>query len=95
MRTTVRIDDNLLEEAKRLAANAKTSLGQFVEDAIRETIARRKAHAERPRVSLPTFRGGGLQPGVDLDGNAALLDLLDADDDASDCRQHPDLRLSG
>ena len=29
---------------------------------------------------LPTFRGGGLQPGVDLDDTAHLLDLMSAGD---------------
>jgi hypothetical protein len=32
------------------------------------------------RVPLPTFRGEGLLPGVDLDDSASLLDLMDGDD---------------
>jgi hypothetical protein len=35
--------------------------------------------AARP---LPTFAGQGLQPGVDLDDTASLLDLMDARDAA-------------
>jgi hypothetical protein len=31
-------------------------------------------------VSLPVFKGKGLQPGVDLDDSASLLDLMQADD---------------
>jgi hypothetical protein len=31
-------------------------------------------------VALPVFKGKGLQPGVDLDDSAALLDLMDAAD---------------
>ena len=32
-----------------------------------------------PEEPLPIFRGGALQPGVDLDDSAALADLMDAD----------------
>ncbi len=32
--------------------------------------------------SLPTFRGKGLQPGVDLDDTASLLELMDRGDAA-------------
>jgi hypothetical protein len=31
-------------------------------------------------VTLPVFKGKGLQPGVDLDDAASLLDLMQADD---------------
>jgi len=34
----------------------------------------------REPVSLPTFRGDGLQPGVDLDDTASLLDVMDEPD---------------
>jgi hypothetical protein len=33
-------------------------------------------------VPLPTFGGQGLQPGVDLDDTATLLDLMDRGDAA-------------
>ncbi|MGQ0815653.1 MAG: hypothetical protein ACT4O1_14555 [Gemmatimonadota bacterium] len=33
--------------------------------------------APRERVRLPTYGKGGLQPGVDLDNSAALLDLME------------------
>jgi len=31
-------------------------------------------------MALPVFRGKGLEPGVDLDDTAGLLDLMDAGD---------------
>jgi hypothetical protein len=43
-------------------------------------VRRRQVH-QRSRVRLPTYPGWGLQPGVDLDNNAALLDLMDQHDD--------------
>lgn len=73
----MRLDDDLLREAKAHAAATERTLTQLIEDALRETLARRTATTKRPRIDLPTFRGGRLQPGVDLDSNAALLDIME------------------
>ena len=51
-----------------------------IEDALREALARRRAGAARPRLRLRTFKGLGLQPGVNLDRDAALLDLIEGVD---------------
>jgi len=77
MRTTVRLDDHLLARAKRLAADRGTTLTAVIEESLRETIARGEAPRRRPRVPFPTFTGDGLQPHVDLDDSAALLDLME------------------
>jgi hypothetical protein len=79
MRTTINIDDALLAEAKQVAARTGRSLTAVVEDALRESLHRRR-HTARGAVALPTFGEGGVQPGVDLDDSAALLDLMDHDD---------------
>jgi hypothetical protein len=79
MRTTIRLDDDLLAEAKQLAARTRRSLNAVIEDALREMLARREQPA-RTVVRLTTFRGNGLRPGVDLDDSAALYDLMDADE---------------
>jgi hypothetical protein len=78
MRTTINIDDALLAEAKQVAARTGRSLTAVVEDALRESLHRRR-HTTRRVVELPTFGEGGVQPGVDLDDSAALLDLMDHD----------------
>jgi plasmid stability protein len=78
MRTTVDLPDDLLSEAKQRAAREGRSLSDVVRDAVRSSFAR-TAPAKREAVELPTFEGGGLQPGVDLDDSAALLDLMDRD----------------
>lgn len=77
MRTTIRIDDALLAEAKRRAANSGRTLTAVVEDALREAFARRADRGRAPRPELPVFRGGRVLPGVDLDDSAALLDLME------------------
>lgn len=78
MRTTLNIDDDLLRNAKETAARHDRTLTAVVEDALRESLARRRTATRRPAVELPTFHGeGGLMPGVDLDDNAGLRALLD------------------
>jgi Bacterial antitoxin of type II TA system, VapB len=79
MRTTIKIDDGLLAEAKRVAAETDQTLGEVVEEALRERLARRRAVGRGQGLPLPTSGGGGLMPGVDLDNNAALLDLMERD----------------
>jgi len=76
MRTTIRLDDQLLAEVKQLAARTGRTLTAVIEDALRQMLARGKTTGKRSRLKLPTFRGGGLQPGVDLDDSAALLESM-------------------
>lgn len=82
MRTTVRLDDQLLTEAKKLAAETGTTLTAVMEDALRAALARPKQVRRRARVRLTTFGGRGLRPGVDLDDTAALLDRMEHSDAA-------------
>ena len=79
MRTTIRLDDDLLARAKRAAVERGTTLTALIEDALRRALAPEPTRTRRP-VSLPTFRGDGLQPGVDLDDTSSLLDLMDERD---------------
>jgi antitoxin component of RelBE/YafQ-DinJ toxin-antitoxin module len=77
MRTTITLDDALIVEIKTSAAHTARTMNQVITDAIRLGLAK-SAEARRAPVKLPVFHGGGtLQPGVDLDSNAALLDLMD------------------
>ena len=78
MRTTIRLDDDLLARAKELAARSGRTLTAVIEDALRLLMARRPS-GQPELLKLPTFDGGGLQPGVDLDDTAGLVDLMEAD----------------
>ena len=80
MRTTVRLNDPLLADAKKYAAERGKNLTAVIEDALREVLARRRHTTARRRVRLPVFRGGKLQPGVDLDDTSALMDLMEGRD---------------
>lgn len=81
MRTTIRIDDQLLAETKRLALRTGRSLTAVIEDALREVVARQGDSDRRTAVRLTTVGGRGILPGVDLDDSAALLDLLEGSHD--------------
>ena len=80
MRTTIRIDETLLQDAKHLAVRTGRSLTAVIEDALREALARQRAAAPRQPVEWVTVGGKGLRPGVDLDDSASLLDLMEAPD---------------
>ncbi len=82
MRTTIRLDDELLREVKQLAADTGRTLTAVIEDALRETLARRAQKPKRERISLPTWPGH-LLPGIDLNNSAALLDIMEGLDDPS------------
>jgi hypothetical protein len=77
------MDDQLLRRAKWVAVETNRTLTAVIEDALRESLARRDAVARAAPVTLPTVGGRGVRPGVDLDDSAALLDLMDNDDEAS------------
>jgi len=77
VRITLNLPDDLLARLKKLAAESGTTVTALIQDAIREALARRGARRRPDRVELTTFGTGGLQPGVDLDDSAALLDLTE------------------
>jgi hypothetical protein len=79
MRTTVRLDDQLLRAAKAEAARSGRTLTRVIEDALREALRRKPKKRAPGSVRLTTFGGDGLCPGVDLDDSAALLDLMDGE----------------
>lgn len=90
MRTTLNIDEALLAEFKQLAARTHRSLSAVIQDALRESLARQAAASSAKRVKLPTSGRGGLMPGVDLDDNAALTEILEAERDQRLLRGFPD-----
>ncbi|MFZ5875251.1 MAG: type II toxin-antitoxin system VapB family antitoxin [Nitrospirota bacterium] len=78
MRTTIRLNDRLLQEAKQLAARSGRTLTSVIEEALRALLARPRHPAKRARVRLTTVTGRGPAAGVDLDDTAGLLDLMES-----------------
>jgi hypothetical protein len=71
MRTTVRLDDALFEQAKREARRRNETLTSLIEQGLRLILA-------DPEVSLPVCtRDGGTLPGVDLNDTSSTLDAME------------------
>ena len=81
MRTTIRLDDELLLQVKNYALRKGRTMTSVIEDALRVMLARQASMKQRPPIKLTTVKGNGLQPGVDLDDSAALLSIMEANDD--------------
>lgn len=80
MRTTVRLEPELLTRAKAHAAATGRSLNTLIEEALRQSLARIERTQPATAVTLPTFAGGrGVRPGIDLDDSASLWELDDED----------------
>jgi hypothetical protein len=78
MRTTVRLDDALLERARREAERRGETLTSLIERGLRLVLAHPDKRSKRRHVEIPVCReGGGTLPGVDLDDGAALLDIIE------------------
>ena len=79
----MRLDDDLLNQAKRYAAEHGTTLTAMLDQALREILSRSEHRARTEDVQLPSFEGNGLQPGVNLDNSESLLDLMDRQNGSS------------
>jgi hypothetical protein len=78
MRTTVRLEESLLEKAKREAGRRGTTLTALIEQGLRLVLARPSKGAPRRQANLPVCdAGGGPLPGVDLNNSAALLERME------------------
>jgi hypothetical protein len=79
MRTTISIEDSLLEKAKKISHERRCSLRTVIEVALRAAFAkeRKRTRSGAPR-PLKTFKGTGVQPGIDLNSSAALLHEMES-----------------
>jgi hypothetical protein len=78
MRTTVRLDEELLRQAKAVAAREGETVTSLIERGLRLVLASARRRPRRARVTLPVSRAkGGTRRGVNLDDSSALLDILD------------------
>lgn len=77
MRTSLNIEDGLLEEAKSLARQRKNTLGKVLNEALRLELLRvSESPSSKSSAPLKTFRGDGLLAGVDLYHSSELLDIM-------------------
>lgn len=79
MKTTLDINDQLLAQAKALAAKQQTSLTRLIEEGLQLRL-RPQAASPRGKRRIPVFKGrGGLVNGIDPLSNKSLLAAVDDD----------------
>jgi len=64
MKTTIQIPDSLFEEARRVAQRERVTMRSLVEAGLRQVLSDR-AKRGAFRLRRATFRGKGLQPGLE------------------------------
>ena len=80
MKTTLDLNDQLIADAKALAAQQRTSLTRLIEEGLQLRLRAQSVGRARGRVRLPVFNGrSGLVAGVNPCSNKALLDALGDD----------------
>ncbi len=80
MKTTLNLNDQLLADAKALAAQERTSLTRLIEEGLQLRLRAKIDTVPRGRVRLHVFKGrGGLVKGVNPLSNKALLQALGDD----------------
>ncbi len=80
MRTTIRLDDQLLAQAKKEAARQGKSLTALIDESLRQSLAKSRRPHQKKKVRIPVSKAkGGTLPGVDLNDSAALLEIMERD----------------
>lgn len=82
MRTTVRLSESLMRDAKAEATRRGETVTTLIERGLRLVLASDRTTAPRTRIILPVSPAEGEEahgtlPGVDLDDTSALLDIMD------------------
>ena len=78
MRTTINLPDDLMAQIKKLAAASHSTVTALIEDALRESLARRHHSRRSGRTTFPTHGKKGPLPGVELDDTGSLLDVMES-----------------
>jgi hypothetical protein len=76
MKTTLNLNDQVLQKAKRRAASEGITLTSFVEDALRARLSNSRKRRAPFRLQLHTVKGDS-PPNVDFCDRNALYDLID------------------
>jgi len=78
LRTTVRLEESLLEQAKAEAARRNTTLTALVEEGLHLVLKEAQKPVRRKKAVLPVSKcTGGTWPGIDISNSAELLDIME------------------
>jgi hypothetical protein len=75
MKTTVEISDPLMREARKAAEREGRTLRSLLEEGLREVLTGRE-RKRKFRLRDGSFKGKGLQPGVDLSDWETIRSLI-------------------
>jgi hypothetical protein len=73
MRTTISLDERLLEQLKHRAVASGTTVSRLVEQAVRLLLKTSRAHKHEDRFELVTFGRGGNFTNQNIDKASRLL----------------------
>lgn len=77
MRTTVRMNPDLLKEAKAYAAKIGMSLTLLIEEGVRLRLKLlRRGSSKKRKIRLAVFHGKGLKTKLNLSSNAEIEDFM-------------------
>jgi len=76
MKTTIDLPDELLVQAKKRAAESRTTLREIFEGGLRRELARRSGGARRARKIRWVSARGGLPEGLDLRDRARMHEWI-------------------
>ncbi len=79
MRTTITMDERLMAQLRRRAAQQGTSVSKLVEQAVRLFVRTPRTPAPSPSFDLVTFGAGGRFSRHNLDKTSALIEADDLD----------------
>ena len=74
MKTTIQLPDSLLEDVRQLARKERTTLKALMEEALRRLVSEHRQRGEF-KLRKATFRGQGLQPGLEEASWERIRDL--------------------
>ena len=77
MRTTITIDDELLDELKERAARERTTVSRLIEESVRLATRPHAGGEAVERFELVTFGKGGRFTNLDVDRGSVLIEQDD------------------
>ena len=76
MRTTLNLDDELMKQVKRKAAEVGRTMTEVIETSLRESLRQTREHGPAYRLNMVTVKGVK-RPGVDLTDRDSLFEAME------------------
>jgi hypothetical protein len=83
METIIHLDDQLFSQAQECAQAAGQTLDAFVAQSLKNSLEKQPPASSDKKFDFPRVSGSILMPGVDLNNNAELLDIMEEGLDVS------------